>query len=273
MNEIKEFHIILFQIFEAAFRTTQELISQGLIVSGHDISDGGLITTLLEMAFAGNCGLTVDIPCSDNTTSTVSKEADVLFAEELAIVLEIEEENTEKVLNALREKGVPCHQIGKSNGIGEDAVVLVRVGGELVLEQKMVDLRDVWEATSFQLERLQTNPQCAQEEEAGLRTRRAPGYKLSFEPVPLSPVNTDVRPKVAVIREEGSNGDREMVASFYMAGFEAWDITIHDLCSGTMSLEDFRGAVFVGGLAMLMCLDQPKDGQQCVTSTPLLRLS
>ena len=65
MNEIKECHIILFQIFEAAFRTTQELISQGLIVSGHDISDGGLITTLLEMAFAGNCGLTVDIPCSE----------------------------------------------------------------------------------------------------------------------------------------------------------------------------------------------------------------
>lgn len=271
MNEIKEFHIILFQIFEAAFRTTQELISQGLIMSGHDISDGGLITTLLEMAFAGNCGLTVDIPCLENSTSTVSKVADVLFAEELGIVMEIEEENTEKVLNALREKGVPCHQIGRSNGIGEDAVVLVRVGGELVLEQKMVDLRDIWEATSFQLERLQTNPQCAQEEEAGLRTRRAPGYKLSFEPVLLPPVNTDVRPKVAIIRQEGSNGDREMVASFYMAGFEAWDITMHDLCSGTMSLEDFRGAVFVGGFSYADVLGSAKGWAAVCNINPTVR--
>ena len=271
MNEIKEFHIILFQIFEAAFRTTQELISQGLIVSGHDISDGGLITTLLEMAFAGNSGLTVDIPCSENSTSTVSKVADVLFAEELGIVLEIKEENTEKVLNALHEKGVPCHQIGRANGIGEDAVVLVRVGGELVLEQKMVDLRDIWEATSFQLERLQTNPQCAHEEEDGLRTRRAPGYKLSFEPVPLHPVNSDVRPKVAIIREEGSNGDREMVASFYMAGFEAWDITMHDLCSGTMSLKDFRGAVFVGGFSYADVLGSAKGWAAVCKINPTVR--
>ena len=263
----------LFQIFEAAFRTTQEMISQNLIVSGHDVSDGGLITTLLEMAFAGNCGLTVDIPFSGNLTSTVSKVADILFAEELGIVLEIKEEDTERVLNAFREKDVPCHQIGKANGLGEDATVSVRVGDELVLDQKMVELRDVWEATSFQLERLQTNPHCVQEEEAGLRKRHAPEYKLSFEPLPsVSPSSSStVHPNVAIIREEGSNGDREMVASFHMAGFEAWDVTMNDLSSGTVSLEDFRGAVFVGGFSYADVLGSAKGWAAVCNINPTVR--
>lgn len=246
-------------MFEAAFRTTQELIAQNQIVSGHDISDGGLITTLLEMAFAGNCGLSVDVPFPENFTSTVSKVADVLFAEELGIVLEIKEEDTERVINSFREKQVPCHQIGKACGLGEDAVVSLRIGGELVMEQKMVDLRDVWEATSFQLERLQSNPECVKEEEAGLCKRFAPRYKLSFEPVPSAPSsNNAAHPKVAIIREEGSNGDREMVASFHMAGFEAWDVTMNDLCNGAVSLEEFRGAVFVGGFSYADVLGSAK---------------
>ena len=210
------------------------------------------------MAFAGNCGLSVDIPCPGNSPSTVSKVADVLFAEELGVVLEIKDKDTERVLNAFCEKDVPCHKIGKGDGLGEDAVVSVRVGGDLVLEQRMVDLRDVWEATSFQLERLQTNPQCVEEEEAGLRKRYAPKYKLSFEPVPSTPCKNAIHPKVAIIREEGSNGDREMVASFHMAGFEAWDVTMNDLCTGAVSLEEFRGAVFVGGFSYADVLGSAK---------------
>ena len=233
---------------------------QGLIVSGHDISDGGLITTILEMAFAGNCGLDVDVPCSENFSPTVSKAVDVLFAEELGIVLEVKDSNIERVINIFREKQVPCCLIGKAIGLGEDSFVSIRVGGELLLEQRMVDLRDVWEATSFQLERLQSNPQCVKEEEAGLRKRFAPMYKLSFEPMSsvLPSEKGVIRPKVAIIREEGSNGDREMVASFHMAGFEAWDVTMNDLCKGTVSLEEFRGAVFVGGFSYADVLGSAK---------------
>lgn len=217
------------------------------------------MTTLLEMAFAGNCGLSVDIPCPENFTSAVSKVADLLFSEELGIVLEIKDVDTDKVINAFREKQVPCHQIGKVNGVGEHAVVSLCVGGELVLEQKMVDLRDIWEATSFQLERLQSNPQCVKEEETGLCKRFAPRYQLSFEPVPPAPPSSNtVHPKVAIIREEGSNGDREMVASFHMAGFEAWDVTMNDLCSGAVSLDEFRGAVFVGGFSYADVLGSAK---------------
>ncbi|XP_068701529.1 phosphoribosylformylglycinamidine synthase-like [Montipora foliosa] len=245
--------------FEAAFRTTQELLAQDLIMSGHDISDGGLITTILEMAFAGNCGLTVDVPCPDRFTFTVNKAADVLFAEELGIILEIKDCNTEEVVNAFCEKQVPCYQIGKANGMGKDAIVSLSVGGELVLEQSMVDLRDMWEATSFHLERLQSNPQCVKEEEAGLRKRFAPMYKLSFDPKLIVPSKkNDIHPKVAIIREEGSNGDREMVASFHMAGFETWDVTMNDLCTGAVSLEEFRGAVFVGGFSYADVLGSAK---------------
>ena len=104
----------------------------------------------MEMAFAGNCGLSIDIPCPQNFIPTVNKVADVLFAEELGIVLEVKEEDTEIVMNAFLSKDVPCLQIGTASGLGEDAVVSVRVGGELVLEHKMVELRDIWEATSFQ---------------------------------------------------------------------------------------------------------------------------
>ena len=229
-------------------------------MSGHDISDGGLITTILEMAFAGNCGLDVDVPCSENFSSTVSKAVDVLFAEELGIVLEVKDCNTQRVIDTFCEKQVPCYLIGKANGLGEDSFVSIRVEGKIVLEQRMVDLRDVWEATSFQLERLQSNPQCVKEEEAGLRKRFAPMYKLSFEPMSsvLPSEKGVIHPKVAIIREEGSNGDREMVASFHMAGFEPWDVTMNDLCKGTVSLEEFRGAVFVGGFSYADVLGSAK---------------
>ena len=207
---------------------------QRRILPGHDVSDGGLVTTLLEVAFAGNCGLSIDIPCPENFIATVNKVADVLFAEELGIVLEMKEEHTEMVINAFLSKNVPCPQIGTASGLGEDAVASMRVGGKLVLEHNMVDLRYIWEATSFQLERLQTNPHCVMEEEVGLCERHAPEYKLSFEPVPASPLS-DKHPKVAIIREEGSNGDREMVASFHMAGFEAWDVTMNKQQTTTTS--------------------------------------
>ena len=258
---LKYFHFFL-QIFDAAFRITQELISKKHVLAGHDISDGGIIVTLLEMAFAGNCGLSVNLPCPQEFMPTVSEIIDLLFAEELGIVLEAKNDDVVMIQSAFLEKGVPCHLIGRTNGLGDDGAIFVKVGGVSALEEKMADLRDVWEATSFQLEKLQTNPQCVVEEEAGLRKRHAPPYKLTFEPspaatVPLTQSNT-FRPRVAVIREEGSNGDREMIASFHMAGFEAWDVTVNDLCKGSVKLDDFRGVAFVGGFSYADVLGSAK---------------
>lgn len=176
-------------MFEAGFRATQSVIAQNLISAGHDVSDGGLITTLLEMAFAGNCGLSVNIPSCENAQSEDLKGIQTLFAEELGLVLEVKNRDVDKVLSVYREVDVPCFVIGKTGGVGDSGLVSVSVNGSVVLEDKMVDLRDVWEATSFQLERLQTNPRCVVEEEAGLRGRKAPPYKINFEPSPPKAVD------------------------------------------------------------------------------------
>ncbi|XP_013388879.1 phosphoribosylformylglycinamidine synthase-like [Lingula anatina] len=249
--------------FSQAFNITQQLIRGHLLTAGHDVSDGGLVTCLLEMAFAGNCGLDVDIPSGEDTDTFI----DVLFAEELGLVLEVSEKNVTEVVAAYREKNIPCHKLGHSLGESTQPKIMVKYNNRLVLENKMADLRDIWEETSFHLERLQTNPQCVEQEALGLKTRTAPPYHLTFDPseMPADILNNGVvdgmepkKPKVAVIREEGSNGDREMVAALYLAGFEVWDVNMQDLCTGAISLEQFRGVVFVGGFSYADVLGSSK---------------
>jgi phosphoribosylformylglycinamidine synthase len=120
-----------------------------------------------------------------------------------------------------------------------------------VLESSLCVLREWWEETSYQIERLQMNPQCADEERKNIFDRKGPIYIVPLEPKPTSAriLNAKKRPEVAILREEGSNGDREMTSAFYQAGFTPWDITMTDLISGRINLEHFRGLVAVGGFA------------------------
>jgi len=127
---------------------------------------------------------------------------------------------------------------------------MVKVDEAVVLEALTSTLRDLWEETSFQLEKLQSNPHCVRQEQESLRSRHAPQFHVSFDPTQRQPPAVEgARPRVAVIREEGSNGDREMAAALQMAGFEVWDVNMQDLSSGQVSLADFRGVVFVGGFS------------------------
>lgn len=211
------------------------------------------------MAFAGNRGLDIELDYLSKDEACVSKAIDLLFAEELGLVLEVPVENLDEVVNRYKSKGVPCYVIGQVGVEGEEAQVSIKVDGNIVLQGKMVELRDIWEATSFQLERLQCNPRCVEAEEAGLKHRKAPPYNLSFTPELTAPRDSNVSiPRMAVIREEGSNGDREMVASFHMAGFEVWDVTMSDICQGSINLEMFRGVVFVGGFSYADVLGSAK---------------
>ncbi len=234
-----------------AFHVVQRLIDDGVISAGHDRSDGGLLTTLLEMAFAGDCGIEVDLG-----TSAAGAIA-ALFAEELGFVLEVDAANERAVLDAFRRNDVPCESIGR---VIEKKRVQVRVGGEAVLDEDMTALRDLWEATSFELDRLQADPDCVAEERRGLRTRSAPAYALSFVPARTADAVLASKTKipVAIVREEGSNGDREMTSAFYLAGFEPWDVVMSDLRSGCMTLDRFRGVVFVGGFSFADVLDSAK---------------
>ncbi|TRY57096.1 hypothetical protein DNTS_023977 [Danionella cerebrum] len=245
----------------ACFNTTQALIQDRLLTAGHDVSDGGLISCLLEMAFAGNRGIEVDLPLE----STNVMEA--LFSEELGLVLEVCEGDASAVCQRYKDTGLLCYRIGKTVDFGPDAKVRVSLCGQEVLNESLPTLRAMWESTSFQLERLQANPQCVQEEEEGLAKRTEPYLKLTFDPS-QSPIIQDLalgKPRVAVVREEGSNGDREMSTSLFMAGFEVWDVTMQDLCSGSTTLDPFRAVVFVGGFSYADVLGSAKGWAATVT--------
>jgi phosphoribosylformylglycinamidine synthase len=236
-------------LISRAFNVTQRLIDDRAIAAGHDRSDGGLLTTLLEMGFAGDRGFTVDLDPTGDIWST-------LFSEELGLVLAVEPDLAERVREAYSKAGVACHLLGFTTG-GPD--VVVRIDGETVLEDDIKGLRQTWEATSHQLERLQANVDCVEEEYTALPTRQTPPYILTFEPAETAPgLPTGARPRVAILREEGSNGDREMTSAFYEAGFETWDVTMSDLAVGRASLETFQGVVFVGGFSYADVLDSAK---------------
>jgi len=238
-------------LLKRAFNATQELIEAGTLSAGHDRSDGGLITSLLEMAFAGNVGVEIDLDL------TGVKPIDLLFSEELGLLLEVDETNEARVVEAFEAANVPCVRIGSTR---TDAAVEVRCSGEEILVGDVRDLRDVWEATSFELDRLQAAPDHVEREQAELREQRGPSFAVPYvvEPTPEALLEAADKPKVAIIREEGSNGDREMTSAFYAAGFETWDVIMSDLLSGRVDLAGFRGLVFVGGFSFADVLDSAK---------------
>ena len=240
-----------FTELKSAFQVTQSLIGEGKILSGHDRSDGGLATTLMEMAFAGNCSIDVIIPDVGGGIAT-------LFNEEAGLVIEVMTPDVASIIDAYTKAGVSCVDIGVPYSQGD--FIKIAVGSLPCVDSKMTKLRDTWEATSFQLEKRQRNPDCVLQEEEGLKSRVAPQWTLTFTPEPTaaSVMTSITKHKVAIIRQEGSNGDREMIAAFLSAGFESWDVTISDLISGAVTLDMFRGIVFVGGFSFADVLDSGK---------------
>ncbi|XP_043700632.1 probable phosphoribosylformylglycinamidine synthase, chloroplastic/mitochondrial isoform X2 [Telopea speciosissima] len=249
---------------KTVFDFVQELLTGGLISAGHDISDGGLIVCVLEMAFAGNCGVLLDF------SSHRKSLFEALFAEELGLVIEISKQNLDVVMEKLDRVGIYFEVIGH---VTASPTIELRVDGAIQLKEEMSHLRDMWEETSFHLERFQRLASCVEAEKEGLKSRQRPSWMLSFTPTFTDSkwIEASKKPKVAVIREEGSNGDREMSAAFYAAGFEPWDITMSDLLSGAFSLHQFRGIVFVGGFSYADVLDSAKGWSACIRfNQPLL---
>jgi phosphoribosylformylglycinamidine synthase len=256
------------ELLKRAFNIIQTFIDRGLILSGHDRSDGGLIVTLLEMAFAGNCGLEVELRVKSQEARVETQKAEeeiirVLFAEELGLVIEYLPEHEDEIGGTLEKNKVPYQIIGstlKEKRIKIDCRASTPPHSRTVLDEDMLVLRDIWEETSYQLERLQANPECADDERKNNYDRNGPDYKLSFQPqdTPAVIINRDVKPSVAIIREEGSNSDREMASAFYLAGFEPWDVTMTDLLEGNVNLGMFRGVAFVGGFSYADVLDSAK---------------
>ncbi len=232
-----------------AFLAIQELISKGLILAGHDVSDGGLIATLLEMAFSGNCGINIDLAkCHAPFRMLIPR----LFAEELGIVIECENSNVNEVFTTICAHGAHHGGVYVIGETTKKQLIQIKYDCATVLSEDMKILRQEWEETSYQLERIQKNPACADAEKENIFDRSGPKYIVPFTPQVTSQEVLDAtdKPKVAILREEGSNSDREMTSAFYAAGFEPWDITMTDLLTGKVKdLNQFVGLAAVGGFS------------------------
>ncbi len=236
-------------LLKHAFLAVQSLIAEGLVLAGHDRSDGGLATTVAEMAMAGNCGAKILL---EETAEVIPQ----LFAEELGLVFEYLPANGDRICTRLRNAGVPFRSLGVTLA---ERRLEIGCKKEVILNVATPVLLSWWEEISDQIEALQMNPACASEQ-AQRHDRPGPTYHLSFDPKPTpeTMLQREKKPKVAILREEGSNGDREMTSAFFAAGCEPWDLTMSDLLSGRASLEGFRGLVFVGGFSYADVLDSAK---------------
>ena len=250
-------------LLKRAFNAMQQLIAEDAVAAGHDRSDGGIVTCLLEMAFAGNCGISIDLPTTSDPIAS-------LFAEELGLVFEVHAGKSPHILQTLEDADVPCIPIGRTTA---DTSVRIAVNGSTVLNDDLANLRDLWEETSYRLDRLQANPQCVEQERLSLRQRTTPAYTLPFTPSPTAPEILEARTKipVAIVREEGSNGDREMASAFHAAGMEPWDVTMSDLQADRVRLDAFRGIAFVGGFSYADVLDSAKGWAGVIRFNPGLR--
>ncbi|WP_312389590.1 phosphoribosylformylglycinamidine synthase [Stutzerimonas nitrititolerans] len=235
---------------QAFFAVIQGLNADGLLQAYHDRSDGGLLTTVLEMAFAGHCGLNLSL---DGLLDDADEIPAVLFNEELGAVIQVRQDDTEIVLAQFSAAGLgDCVAV-----IGQpinNGYVSISLGGNEVFSGDRRLLQQQWAETSYRIQRLRDNVDCADQEFDALLEEDNPGLsvKLSFDvnqDIAAPYIKRGVRPQVAVLREQGVNGQVEMAAAFDRAGFAAVDVHMSDILSERISLEDFKGLVACGGFS------------------------
>ena len=258
------------QKLKGLFVALQRLNRENRILAYHDRSDGGLFVTLCEMAFAGHVGITVNLDqlCFDALASDVDgyelrpeilggrtqeRTLSVLFNEELGAVLQIKTEQHRAVLEILAEAGLRdmSFVIGGLNG--KDEIQFLRNNKPVFAEQR-VDLQRAWSETTYQMQKLRDNPECAQQEYDHILDAADPGLHvhLSFDvndDIAAPYIHRGVRPKIAILREQGVNGQVEMAAAFDRAGFAATDVHMSDIIAGRVSLQDYQGLAACGGFS------------------------
>ena len=245
------------EYFADAFMAIQQLIEKGWIMAGHDISAGGLITTLLEMCFANTKG-GMHINLHD-----ICKDGDIvktLFAENPGVVIEVSDEHKQDFKDFMEEQGVGFAKIGYPV---EDARTIVVKAGDIEQTFDIDALRDTWYKTSYLLDRKQSFNGKAAERFANYKnqplemvfpksfTGKLSQYGLNpdrWKDSQLSTLNSQL-PKAAIIREKGTNGEREMAYMLYLAGFDVKDVMMTDLITGRETLEEVNLIVFCGGFS------------------------
>ena len=234
------------------FHVVQDLLCD-YIYTGHDRGDGGLMTTLTEMAIAGNVGFDIILPSQEKSYM------EYLWNEEAGIVIEVHAKSVTYVTNCFNINDIPTCVLGTTNQSG---TITIEHNKEVLLNTTVHIMREIWESTSFEIEKLQCNPDCVKQEfdsmkDFAYKNERYYDCKLnvnttsfiqSMDPLTL-PLESKNNYLVAIVREEGSNGDREMAAAFKTARFRPVDVTMTDLLKDDFSLDQFRGIVFVGGFS------------------------
>ncbi len=227
----------------AFFALVRALATRGRLLAYHDIGDGGLVVSLLEMAFASRCGLDIDVDGGDVLAA--------LFAEELGAVVQVGAADADAVIGEARRAGLGA-RIAARPTAGER--VVVRRGAQSLLDVGRGDLHKLWSSTTHAMQRLRDNPQCADAEFARLDDAgdRGLAAALTFDPahdVAAPFIARGARPKVAILREEGVNGHTELAAAFDRAGFDAYDVHMTDLAAGRRALGEFKGFAAGGGFS------------------------
>jgi phosphoribosylformylglycinamidine synthase len=253
------------------FASIQRLNKEGKLLAYHDRSDGGLFATLCEMAFAGRSGLTINLDIlamegehaadhgdAKNWTGQVAERRNeltlrALFNEELGAVIQVRADDKSAVMNVLREHnlGACSHIIGKPN---ERGVIEFTRDAKVIYAEQRSALHRLWSETSWRIARLRDNPACADAEYARLLDETDPGItpKVTFDPsenVAAPFLATGVRPRVAILREQGVNSHIETAWVMHQAGFAAVDVHMSDLIAGRARLDDFQGIIAVGGFS------------------------
>jgi phosphoribosylformylglycinamidine synthase len=231
------------------FGVIQTLSQFGKLLAYHDRSDGGLFATLCEMMFAGRAGLTVHL----DGLMLAQGPLPALFSEELGAVLQVRRDDLPQVEAAFEAAGLAqeCKLIGALNRAGR---LIVKARGEEIYSEERTVLQRAWSETSYRMQQLRDDPDCAQEEYDGVLDRGDPGLhaQLTYDPaedIAAPFVHKGARPHVAILREQGVNGQIEMAAAFDRAGFQSVDVHMSDIIAGRASLEAFQGFVAPGGFS------------------------
>ncbi len=229
------------------FNAIQSLVADDKLLAYHDRSDGGLLVTLAEMAFAGHCGVEVDIAALGNDALAA------LFNEELGAVIQIAHADLAAVQACFTQHGLAdcVHVIGQAT---QGDRFVIAAGDKPVYSESRTTLRVWWAETTWQMQRLRDNPLCADQEHEAKQSDQDPGLNvaLTFRPqedVAAPYIAKGARPKVAVLREQGVNSHVEMAAAFHRAGFEAVDVHMSDLLAGRRGLDDVQALVACGGFS------------------------
>ncbi|MFO0660036.1 MAG: phosphoribosylformylglycinamidine synthase [Polyangiaceae bacterium] len=234
-------------LLKGFFEAIQSLSSRDKLLAYHDRSDGGLVVTLIEMAFAGGCGIDIDV------TSLGDDARAALFAEELGAVIQVRSADVADVRATLAAQGLGehTHVIGKPTKSNQ---IVIRHRENTLLSESRSTLRKLWSSTTFAIQSLRDDPTCAEEENALRLDDQDPGRSVHVtfdinENVAAPFMQRGARPKMAILREQGVNGQIEMAAAFERAGFTSIDVHMTDLIEGRVDLNDFKGLVACGGFS------------------------